>query len=89
MIIFLVDLFVAGIVIDSAVNFLLVLLVIFITSIGITSLVVAFASRFCQPAEFASLSAFFNLILFMTSGAFYPILGMPDWLRWITVINPE
>jgi ABC-2 type transport system permease protein len=25
----------------------------------------------------------------MTSGAFYPVQGMPDWLRWITVINPE
>jgi len=25
----------------------------------------------------------------MTSGAFYPVMGMPDWLRWITVINPE
>jgi ABC-2 type transport system permease protein len=25
----------------------------------------------------------------MTSGAFYPTIGMPDWLRWITVINPE
>jgi len=35
------------------------------------------------------MSAFFNLILFMTSGAFYPVIGMPDWLRWITVINPE
>ena len=28
-------------------------------------------------------------MLFMTSGAFYPTSGMPDWLRWITVINPE
>jgi ABC-2 type transport system permease protein len=25
----------------------------------------------------------------MTSGAFYPVQGMPYWLRWITVINPE
>jgi ABC-2 type transport system permease protein len=25
----------------------------------------------------------------MTSGAFYPTIGMPDWLRWITLINPE
>jgi ABC-2 type transport system permease protein len=33
--------------------------------------------------------AFFNLILFMTSGAFYPPQGMPGWLRWITTINPE
>ncbi|ACL16593.1 ABC transporter permease [Methanosphaerula palustris] len=88
-IILLVDLFVAGIVIDSAVNFLLILAVIFIISIGLTSLVVAFASRFANQQIFASSVAFLNLILFMTSGAFYPTLGMPDWLRWITVINPE
>ena len=41
------------------------------------------------PAGYSSVIAFFNLILFMTSGAFYPVIGMPGWLRWITVINPE
>ncbi len=25
----------------------------------------------------------------MTSGAFYPVLGMPNWLRWISTFNPE
>ncbi|WP_440950863.1 ABC transporter permease [Methanosphaerula subterraneus] len=89
LIILLVDLFVAGIVIDNAANFLLILAVIFTISIGLTSLVVALASRFTNQQIFASSVAFLNLILFMTSGAFYPTLGMPDWLRWITVINPE
>jgi ABC-2 type transport system permease protein len=50
---------------------------------------VSFASRFSNQQEYAASAAFLNLILFMTSGAFYPILGMPGWLRWITVINPE
>lgn len=89
LIILIVDLTVAGIVIKSGMDFLLILFVIFIISIGITSLVVAFASRFSNQQVFASSVAFLNLILFMTSGAFYPTLGMPDWLRWITVINPE
>jgi ABC-2 type transport system permease protein len=70
-------------------DFLLVLLVIFIASIGVTSLMVSIASRFSNQQEYASTTAFFNLILFMTSGAFYPTIGMPDWLRWITIINPE
>lgn len=35
------------------------------------------------------MNAFLSLILFMTSRAFYPTLGMPDCLRRITVINPE
>ncbi len=36
-----------------------------------------------------SILAFFSLLLFMTSGAFYPVMGMPSWLWCITIINPE
>ncbi len=39
--------------------------------------------------EYQSVIVFFNLILFMTSGTFYPVSGMPSWLSWITTINPE
>jgi len=87
--IFVIDILITGIVIQSLRDFFLVLLVILITCVGVTSLVVSFASRFSAQQEYASVIAFLNLILFMTSGAFYPVLGMPDWLRWITVINPE
>ncbi|TAJ45729.1 ABC transporter permease [Methanofollis fontis] len=88
-IIFLVDIFVAGVTVHSMETFLMVLAVLFVISIGITSLVVSFSSRFSAQQEYASVVAFLNLILFMTSGAFYPVLGMPDWLRWIATINPE
>ncbi|MCK9592114.1 MAG: ABC transporter permease [Methanoregula sp.] len=87
--IFLIDILITGIAIQSFEVFLLVALVIFIACVGVTSLVVSFASRFSAQQEYASVVAFLNLILFMTSGAFYPVIGMPDWLRWITVINPE
>jgi ABC-2 type transport system permease protein len=87
--IFLIDIFITGIIIQSVEDFLLVLLVILIACVGVTSLVVSFASRFSAQQEYASVVAFLNLILFMTSGAFYPVMGMPEWLRWITVINPE
>lgn len=87
--IFLIDILITGIMVQSIEELLLVLLVIFIVCIGVTSLVVSFASRFSAQQEYASVVAFLNLILFMTSGAFYPVIGMPDWLRWITVINPE
>ena len=87
--IFLIDIFITGITIQSMEDFLLVLVVILIACVGVTSLVVSFASRFSAQQEYASVVAFLNLILFMTSGAFYPVMGMPDWLRWITVINPE
>jgi ABC-2 type transport system permease protein len=88
-IIFGVGILITGIIMRSMEDFLLVLFVIFIASIGVTSLMVSIASRFSNQQEYASTTAFFNLILFMTSGAFYPTIGMPDWLRWITIINPE
>ena len=87
--IFLIDILITGIVIQSIEDFFLVILVILIACVGVTSLVVSFASRFSSQQEYMSIVAFLNLILFMTSGAFYPVQGMPDWLRWITVINPE
>jgi ABC-2 type transport system permease protein len=87
--IFLIDILITGIVIRSLEDFFLAMFVILIASVGVTSLVVSFASRFSAQQEYASTVAFLNLILFMTSGAFYPVIGMPDWLRWITVINPE
>jgi ABC-2 type transport system permease protein len=88
-ILFIVDILVTGIIIRSTEDFLLILFVLFIASLGVTSLMVSVASRFSNQQEYASVTAFFSLILFMTSGAFYPTTGMPDWLRWITVINPE
>ncbi|MBP1929793.1 ABC-2 type transport system permease protein [Methanolinea mesophila] len=88
-IIFVVDIVIAGVMVRGVESFLLVLLVLFMTSIGVTSLVVAISSRFSNQQEYASTIAFFSLILFMTSGAFYPVIGMPPWLKWITYVNPE
>jgi ABC-2 type transport system permease protein len=87
--IFIVDILITGIIIQSTEDFFLILFVLFITSLGVTSLMVSIASRFIEQQSYSSVAAFFSLILFMTSGAFYPTIGMPDWLRWITVINPE
>ncbi|MGA9086862.1 MAG: ABC transporter permease [Methanoregula sp.] len=88
-VIFWIDLMITGLTLQSFQDFVLVLVVILIVSIGVTSFVVSFASRFSSQQEYSPVIAFFNLILFMTSGAFYPVIGMPGWLRWITVINPE
>jgi ABC-2 type transport system permease protein len=87
--IFAVNIIIAGVLVKGAASFALVLLVLLMTSIGVTSLVVALSSRFSNQQEYASTIAFFNLLLFMTSGAFYPVIGIPGWLSWITVINPE
>lgn len=68
---------------------LVVLLVLFMISAGLTSLVFFIAGRLKNQQSFAAVNGFLNLLLFMTSGAFYPTLGMPDWLRAFTVVNPE
>lgn len=86
---FWIDLLITGIALQSAQDFFLVAFVILVASVGLTSLVVAFASRFSSQQEYGGIVAFMNLILFLTSGAFYPALGIPGWLRWITTINPE
>lgn len=88
-IIFIVAVLLTGIVMRNLQSYILVLVVIAVSSVGITSLMVSFASRFSNQQEYAASSAFINLLLFMTSGAFYPIMGMPGWLRWLTTINPE
>ena len=87
--IFIVDLLVTGILIRNITDFLLVLLILFITSVGVTSMMVSISSRFAEQQSYSSVAAFCNLIFFLTSGAFYPTVGMPDWLRAITTINPE
>lgn len=88
-IILLVDMAIAGVIIRTFESFVLVVLVLLLICVGITSLVVALSSRFSSQQEYASSVAFLNLLFFMTSGAFYPIIGMPYWLTWLTVINPE
>jgi ABC-2 type transport system permease protein len=85
----IVDVVVAGVIIRSLENLMLVVMVLVLISFSITSFVVSFASRFPNQQTYASTVGFLNLLLFMTSGAFYPTIAMPDWLRWITVINPE
>ena len=87
--IFIVDILVTGILIQSTADFFLVLFILFVTSIGVTSMMVSIASRFNEQQSYSSVAAFTNLILFLTSGAFYPTIGMPDWLKAITIINPE
>ncbi len=88
-IIFLTDILIAGVVMRSIWSFVLVVGVLLLICVGITSLVVALSSRFSSQQEYASSVAFLNLLLFMTSGAFYPVLGMPYWLAWLTAVNPE
>ncbi|MBN1195322.1 MAG: ABC transporter permease [Methanomicrobiaceae archaeon] len=88
-IILIVDVLIAGVIIRSLENLILILFVLLMISLGITSFIISFASRFESHVAYSALVAFFNLLLFITSGAFYPHIGMPDWLTWVSWVNPE
>jgi ABC-2 type transport system permease protein len=73
----------------DALGFLLMLFALFLTALGVISMMTAFAVRAPAP-EVYQFSAFpINLILYFTSGAIYPIDGFPNWMRNVAVINPE
>ncbi len=73
----------------DATGFLLMLITIFLTSLGLISMMTAFAVRAPAPEVYQFTSFPINLVLYFTSGAIYPIEGFPEWMQEITVVNPE
>jgi ABC-2 type transport system permease protein len=65
------------------------LFTIFLTGLGLISMMTAFAVRAPAPEVYQFTAFPINLILYFTSGAIYPIDGFPDWMRTIAVVNPE
>jgi len=70
-------------------SFLLMLFTLFLTALGLISMMTAFAVRAPAPEVYQFSALPINLVLYFTSGAIYPIDGFPDWMRSITVVNPE
>jgi len=70
-------------------GFLLTLVTIFLTGLGLISMMTALAVRAPAPEVYQLTALPINLVLFFTSGAIYPVEGFPDWMRSITAVNPE
>ncbi len=70
-------------------QFLLLLAVIVLTTLGLLSLMFLILGRFSHPRIVGLLSGFLNVILFFPSGAIYPVASFPDWLRAFARVNPE
>lgn len=70
-------------------NFVLLLFTLFLTALGLISIMTAFAVRAPAPEVYQFTSFPINLVLYFTSGAIYPIDGFPDWMRQMAVANPE
>jgi len=70
-------------------QFLEILTVIVLTTLGLLSLMFLILGRFNHPRIVGILSGFLNVILFFPSGAIYPIASFPGWLRGFARVNPE
>lgn len=73
----------------DATSFLLLLFTVFLTALGLISMMTAFAVRVPAPEVYQFTAFPINLVLYFTSGAIYPIDGFPDWMRQMSAINPE
>ncbi|MBU7017951.1 MAG: ABC transporter permease [Theionarchaea archaeon] len=65
-----------------------VLLLIFLTSFALTSLGLLIASRMESFEGFNLIMNFLIMPMFLLSGAFFPIQGLPSWLRSVVTVNP-
>ncbi len=70
-------------------NFLLAVIVIIFSTVGMQGLMFIIAGRVSHPRIMGVLGGFLNVILFFPSGAIYPIESFPKWLKYFAIINPE
>jgi ABC-2 type transport system permease protein len=75
--------------IANAFGYILILFTLFLTALGIISMMTAYAVRAPAPEVYQFTAFPINLILYFTSGAVYPIQGFPSWMRSIAYLNPE
>lgn len=75
--------------ITNAFGYVMIFFTLFLTALGLISMMTAYAVRAPAPEVYQFTSFPINLILYFTSGAVYPIQGFPSWMRSIAVFNPE
>ena len=90
LVLFALAIIVAGVrPIPNMLRITLTIFTLFLTSLGIIAMMTAYAVKF-SSADLYRVSCFpFNLVLYYTSGAVYPLEGFPTWMRQISMINPE
>ncbi|HKM76301.1 MAG TPA: ABC transporter permease, partial [Candidatus Bathyarchaeia archaeon] len=70
-------------------GYVLMFVTLFLTSLGLISMMTAYAMKATSTNGYRFTSFPINLILYFTSGAVYPINGFPTWMRDIALFNPE
>jgi len=62
--------------------------VMFLVAFGLTSLGLIFAWRLDSTQGFHAIMNLILLPMWVLSGAFFPLTGVPGWLGWIMWVNP-
>jgi len=71
------------------VGYVLMFLTLFLTSLGIISMMTAYAVRATSRNAYTFTAFPINITLYFTSGAVYPTNGFPTWMQQIAAVNPE
>jgi ABC-2 type transport system permease protein len=69
-------------------TFLLSLPVMLLITFGMVSVGLAIASMLESLESFGLIQTFVNLPLFFLSGALFPLSYFPQWLGWVSVVDP-
>jgi ABC-2 type transport system permease protein len=72
----------------NPVAFLLSLPVMLLITFGMVSIGLTIASLMDSLESFGVIQTFVNLPLFFLSGALFPLTYVPQWLRWVSVVDP-
>jgi len=69
-------------------QFLVVLLIVFLTAFSLTALGFAIAWRMESTQGFHAIINLFLIPLWLLSGALFPVSGASGWIRWLMQVNP-
>jgi ABC-2 type transport system permease protein len=69
-------------------SWLLVALVLIIFTLGSVGLGIAMSAIADDMTSFQQLSMLFTLPAMFTTGVFFPLSSVPDWMRWIAYLIP-
>jgi len=71
------------------VGYVLMFFTLFLTSLGVISMMTAYAVRATSRNAYTFTAFPINITLYFTSGAVYPTNGFPTWMQEIAKVNPE
>jgi len=86
--VFLVFLCAGGLVGSDPWGLAITVVFMFLISGAFVSLGIAFASQMTDPHGFQLIMNFIIMPVFFLSGALFPLDGIPEWLKLLTLVNP-